>query len=191
MPIAGHVRQGLTLRTLTLSLLVASLCGPAAASASHYNHLLAPSWRCPGQTDAGASLRTQARAMYCLTHYARLRSGAPALRASRLMYSADRKANDVVSCQEFSHTACGRDFAHHVRRIGYATACWGAAENLAAGSGPYGSPRSTMAGWLHSDGHRENLLSPSLRDYGIGLAEGRLEGYPGVQVWVTHFGFRC
>jgi uncharacterized protein YkwD len=39
------------------------------------------------------------------------------------------------------------------------------AENIAAG---HGSPAAVVAGWMASDGHRANILSPSMREVGTG-----------------------
>ncbi len=105
--------------------------------------------------------------------------------------SAARKTADILFCQQFSHTACGRDFTFHIRAVGYPTGCWGAGENLALGSGSAGSVRSIMSGWLNSDGHRRNMLHTAFRDLGIGLRRGSYQGVPNVQVWVQHLGYRC
>ncbi len=42
-----------------------------------------------------------------------------------------------------------------------------ASENIAAG---YGSPAAVMAGWMSSAGHRANILSPDVREIGVGYA---------------------
>jgi uncharacterized protein YkwD len=173
---------------LVVAVLLA-LCSPAAAGP--YDGLLAPSSRCanPGTS---ASQGLQVFAMYCYIGYARQQSGlAPLRAASQLHQSAGRKAADILWCQQFSHTACGRDFAYHIRASGYGTGCWGAGENLALGTGSYGSVRSIMLGWLNSDGHRQNMLSTSWRDMGVGMIRGTYQGYSGAQIWVTHFGLKC
>lgn len=41
------------------------------------------------------------------------------------------------------------------------------AENLAKGAGP-GDPADVVAGWMNSAGHRDNILSPKLREIGVG-----------------------
>jgi uncharacterized protein YkwD len=163
----------------------------APASAGPYDYLLAPTTTCPYQTDTSKPAGNQVFVMYCMIGYARQRSGVPVLRSSVLNESAARKAADIMFCQQFSHTACGRDFAFHIRAVGYPTNCWGAGENLALGSGSYGSVRSIMSGWLNSDGHRRNMLSTGFRDVGVGLRRGTYRGVPNVQVWVQHLGFRC
>jgi uncharacterized protein YkwD len=164
--------------------------GSSARAAGPYDYLLAPGTRCANQTSAAASLNLQAQSMYCLINYARERSGRATLTPTALMASAARKSRDILSCQQLSHTACGRDFAFHIRAVGYGGSCWGAGENLAYGTGSFGAPRSIMSGWLNSSGHRQNMLASYFRDYGIGLLRGSLSGSSG-QVWVAHFGYRC
>ena len=46
------------------------------------------------------------------------------------------------------------------------------AENLAFGTGSWGTPAGTVAQWLGSPPHRAALFSPRLRDIGIGVADG-------------------
>jgi uncharacterized protein YkwD len=173
---------------LVVAVLLA-LCSPAAAGP--YDGLLAPASRC-GNFAPSTAAGAQVFSMYCYIAYARQQSGLAPLRPStQLNVSTSRKASDVLACQQFSHTACGRDFTYHMRSVGYATGCWAAGENLALGSGSYGSARSIMLGWLNSDGHRRNMLSTTWRDMGVGMVKGSYQGYGGVQVWATHFGLRC
>jgi uncharacterized protein YkwD len=47
-----------------------------------------------------------------------------------------------------------------------------------------------MSAWLHSDGHRRNVLTRSFRGAGVGLVGG-FEGYSNVAVWVAQLGYRC
>lgn len=55
-----------------------------------------------------------------------------------------------------------------------------AAENIAAGQA---SPENAMEAWMNSDGHRENILNPGLKELGVGLARG---GEYGVY-WTQNF----
>ncbi len=97
----------------------------------------------------------------------------------------------MVRCDSFDHGACGREFTFWMRRVGYLDGgCWRAAENIALGTGRLGTPRSIFRGWLHSSGHRENILGP-FHDVGVGLRVGDLEGFSGAHVWTQHFGSHC
>ena len=87
-----------------------------------------------------------------------------------------RKAADILRCDEFSHEACGREFTYWIERFGYlGGGCWRAGENIAWGTGSVGSVRAIFRAWLHSSGHRENILGP-FTQLGIGLRVGKLEG---------------
>ncbi len=131
--------------------------------------------------------------MRCMTNFARQRLGIPKLDANRrLGRSAHHKALDIVRCDSFSHSACGRGFTYWMRREGYLSGgCWRAGENIAWGTGSLGTVRSIFEAWMHSPGHRENILDPSYDSLGVGLVVGPLDGYSPADVWVQHFGERC
>src|SRR5260370_38160311 len=64
-------------------------------------------------------------------------------------------------------------------------------ENIGWGTGRYGTPRRTMNGWLHSPGHRENLLTAGYAEPGIGyLPNQTFQGYGGATLWSQEFGLR-
>lgn len=159
-----------------------------SASAS----LLAPPGACPNQTSLGATPAAQEQAMRCLTDIARGRAGLGALADSpQLDLSSEDKGADVLRCDSFSHTACGREFTYWMREAGYMSdACWRLGENLAWGVGAYGTVRSIFRAWLRSPEHRQNILG----DYealGLSRQVGTLEGRSGTVVWTAHFGSHC
>jgi uncharacterized protein YkwD len=65
-------------------------------------------------------------------------------------------------------------------------------ENLAWGEGPLATPRSIVDRWMHSDGHRANILNAGFREIGIGIVSGSPTG--SLPTWsatyTTHFGTR-
>jgi uncharacterized protein YkwD len=130
--------------------------------------------------------------MRCMHAFARKRAGRARLTShAALGRSAGRKSRDILRCDSFSHSACGRDFTYWIRRSGYAGGqCWSAGENIAYGTGSLGTVRSIMRAWLHSRGHRENILSRLFKDFGVGLGIGTLDGNRGAHVWTAHFGER-
>lgn len=153
------------------------------------DRLLAPAATCPHQNQVTAAHAVQARAMLCLTNFARTHSGRARISGSDLLaQAAAGKARDILRCDEFSHEACGRDFTYWMEKSGYLKgSCWEAAENIAWGTGAIGTPRAIFRAWLHSSGHRENILGP-YADIGIGLREGAIEGADRANVWVQEFG---
>jgi uncharacterized protein YkwD len=143
---------------------------------------------CTGQNDGTASADAQEQTMLCLVNQARAARGLPALFATKsLVKAADHKSRDILRCNEFSHEACGREFTYWMTRFGYRGCSEG--ENIAWGSGGLGTPASIFRAWMHSQGHRENILG-AYEDTGIGLQSGKLEGYAGAHVWTEEFGSR-
>jgi uncharacterized protein YkwD len=180
------------LRKLTLSLALASTAlAVFAATSAAAGGLVAPAAVCPtAKLDAPAA--TQERAMLCLTNFARAQYGEGQLEeATELEESADDKARDILRCDSFSHYACGREFSYWIRASGYMSAqCWHVGENLAWGSGDYGSVSSIFRAWLRSPEHRANILG-DYTQIGISVEDGELEGHPGTRVWTQHFGQHC
>lgn len=204
----------LSLALLTASLVCASVAAPTAAAnlpsiakragvavpsttaapsaAAESRGLIASVSVCPGQGSLDAPAEMQEAVMLCMTEYARTEAGLTGLADDEaLEQSAADKANDVIRCNEFSHFACGRDFTHWMREEGYmSSACWRVGENLAWGTGAYGTVRSIFRAWMSSPGHRRNILG-DFTQTGLSLRIGTLAGRPGTHVWAQHFGTHC
>jgi uncharacterized protein YkwD len=179
-------------RKLALSLTALALLIAATATSAGAAGLIAPTGVCPDQERLDAPAALQEQAMLCMTNYARAQSGEAALAEDvPLVESARDKARDILACDSFSHTACGREFSYWMRETGYMSAeCWRVGENLAWGAGEYGSVRSIFRAWMRSPEHRENILA-DFDQTGIDLRTGTLEGTAGTRVWAQHFGSRC
>ncbi len=182
---------GRTAALFAAAFAVLALASPASAPAAGTDlaKLLAPASVCPYQAQLQAEAPVQERAMRCMTNYARKHAGlAPLTPSKALVASADHKAADIVRCDEFSHEACGREFTYWMLHFGYLQSdCWEAAENIAWGTGRIGTVRAIFNAWLHSPGHRENILG-NYTEIGIGLRVGTLEGHRGAHVWAQEFG---
>lgn len=179
----------LTLVALLAALAALALATGAAASASG---VIAPLTACPGQTLLAAPVDVQENSMRCMTDYARQQSGLAGLaEAEELDSSAAGKSGDILRCNSFSHSACGRDFTYWMEKSGYLSAqCWRAGENLAWGTGREGTVRSIFRAWMRSPGHRQNVLG-DFTQLGLSLQVGELEGLRGTRVWTQHFGSHC
>ena len=184
--------MGRLLATATTLAAVASLAMAAGAEAMPLAQLVAPPSACPGQGSLDAPAAAQEESMLCMIDFARHRDGRGKLGDDgELDTSSQHKSGDILRCDSFSHEACGRDFTFWMRRTGYLPAsCWRAGENIAWGSGSYGTVRSIFVAWIHSPGHRENILG-SYSQTGIGLRVGHLDGYRSAHVWTEHFGTHC
>jgi uncharacterized protein YkwD len=178
--------------SLALAALGVGLLGAAPAGADSLSALIAPGSACAGQTNTGLTISERERAMLCMTNFARDAAGLPPLSEStELDRSSARKSDDILRCDSFSHEACGRPFTYWMQRVGYIPArCWRAGENIAWGTGSYGTVRSIFTAWIHSPDHRENILGP-YRQVGIGVDAGGLDGHRDAQVWTQHFGAHC
>lgn len=149
---------------------------------------VAPASTCPGQTATDLPAEEQTGVMLCMTNYARAAHGLAPLSLSRqLARAAEQKSSDILGCDEFSHEACGRPFQYWIQRYGYLKGCWRAAENIAWGTGSYGTVGSIFTAWLESPEHHANILGP-YREIGIGVREGEVEGNEGAAVWTQDFG---
>ncbi len=163
-----------------------------AARASTGGGLIAPAANCPGQANLDAPVAAQEATMLCMVNFARAQvTLQPLATVDALESSARAKSEDVLRCDSFSHYACGREFDYWIRASGYlSTECWRDGENLAFGSGAYGSVRSIFRAWMRSPEHRKNVLG-EYAETGIDLVTGTLEGFAGTKVWTQHFGLRC
>ena len=98
---------------------------------------------------------------------------------SKLSEIAQQKAEDMAKNQYFSHTAPTYGSAFDMlKAAGYSYKTAG--ENIAMGQK---SAASVMDGWMHSSGHRANILHTSYEKIGVGYAVSA----DGMPYWVQIF----
>ena len=115
-----------------------------------------------------------------LTNQERERAGCdPLATDERLRSSARGHSEDMAVNDYFDHT--GRDGRSPFDRMADAGYPNPAAENIAFG---YPTPADVMAGWMDSEGHRNNILNCSFVAIGVGLAFNG-DGRP---YWTQNFG---
>jgi uncharacterized protein YkwD len=174
---AGALARTGTVRTHRARAQAARSCGPTR---------LMPTRR---------DIRQFARITFCLINRQRTSHGLRPLRFNAaLARSAARHSADMVAHGYFSHDS--RDGASPFQRIldsgyaGHRHAC-ALGENIAAGEFRMGSPAAIVNMWMNSPGHRDNILSASYRDSGVGVAYG----FPGTHArgatFTQDFGRRC
>jgi uncharacterized protein YkwD len=102
----------------------------------------------------------------------------PHLKTAAIAHSTDMATNAY-----FSHTSQdGRTMVNRVEAAGYTD--WSRlGENIAAGQR---SPEAVMDAWMHSDGHRANILNCAFTELGVGLAWSS----SGTPYWTQDFGTR-
>jgi len=120
---------------------------------------------------ASASIASAEGAALCLVNQERRRRGLRPLHANaRLAAAARDHSRDMVRRGYFEHGA----FDRRIMRHGYAGAgsIWTLGENIAWGTGELASASQIVDAWMHSPGHRANILYPGFRDAGVGVATG-------------------
>ena len=142
---------------------------------------------------AGANLATIAEATLCLLNGERADRGLVALKPDRrLQRAAAVHGGDMVQHGYFSHDGRnGSKPAERIRAAGYLSSggAWRIGENLAWGTGELASPRSILAAWMDSPGHRANILQPAYREIGVSVLAGNPASRNGAgATFVTEFG---
>lgn len=145
--------------------LILFLSAVGDAKAVHQPGDLAPTSQCP---------TTSPIQMLCLHNAVRGKYGLQPLNGAADLYSAaGQKADRINECARqtgLSHHPCGD--------VALCPTCYG--ENIARG---YPTVRWVFQAWLHSPGHRANILNPPWRWFGSGYRRYGLLPY----LWVTQF----
>jgi uncharacterized protein YkwD len=176
-------RTALRLAVSSLLALTAAVGVPTAASAAG----------CSGADRSPAELGQTAtvHVTLCLLNRERHSRGLRSLRAdSKLRRAADGHAGDMVAKHYFDHTSkSGASFITRIKRTGWTKArrSWTVGENIGYGSGSYATPREMVKGWMHSAGHRANILARQFKMIGVGVADGAPTGGSGA-TYATDFG---
>lgn len=99
----------------------------------------------------------------------RRKAGLAAVRPSqRLTSVAQLHACDNAARRSYSHTGSdGSDLSVRLKRGGYRLRA--AIENTGLG---FDDPARLVEFWMHSPGHRANILNPAVTEAGLGLADG-------------------
>lgn len=137
------------------------------------------------------NLRSMSAAIVCLLNGQRRARGMAPLHVNARLGRASRgMATLMVRQRFFAHdTPSGRSLLDRVRTTGYVRGRWQLGENLAWGSGSLSTPGAIVNGWMHSPGHKANILHASFKDIGIGIQLGApQQGLSGGATYVTDFG---
>jgi uncharacterized protein YkwD len=162
----------------------------AAAALSIAASPAAAACRGAGAHPGSARISTVNRATVCLLNVERTKRGLAALKQNGKLDSASvGHSRDMVRRRYFEHG----DFAARIKDSGYlrGASSWDIGENIAWGGGSYSTPRSIVNLWMHSPGHRANILNRRFKEIGIGVARGAPEkGQHDAATYTTDFGFR-
>jgi uncharacterized protein YkwD len=116
----------------------------------------------------------------CLLNAERARRGIAPLRAeARLELASQRHSDDMVARRFFEHdTPEGTEPQGRILATGYPADNAYTGENLAWGEGAESSPVEIVDGWMHSPGHRENILRRAFTEVGVGVTMAGPEDSP-------------
>ncbi len=147
--------------------LVASLAiaAPAAQAADCAGADLQPS---------SATMSVVSSATLCLLNNERTSRGLSSLSTQPLLASvATTYSQSMVDQRFFAHVSPAGELLS-TRLKGYVAGArdWVVGENLAWGEGAKATPAQIVDAWMHSDGHRANILNGEFREIGIGIVNG-------------------
>ena len=116
-----------------------------------------------GDVDAA---RYPGRRVVALVNVRRVEAGLRPVRLHLDIHTAARKHSaDQARMNRMTHIGSdGSNAGQRISREGYRWSAWG--ENVAMG---YPTPRAVVRAWMHSPGHRANILTRSFRHIGVGV----------------------
>jgi uncharacterized protein YkwD len=178
--LAGLPQMSHTLRTALITLLTALLLVPATGIAEGKKR--APKANAAQECanadlDATKDNLPEIRdAILCLHNQIRAENDLPSLRENkRLRKAALGHSRHMVKDTFFEHTTPeGVTMVERILRAKYVREDegWVLGENLAWGTGSYGTPRGAVNAWMESPGHKANILKRSFREMGVGVVLG-------------------
>jgi uncharacterized protein YkwD len=161
-----------------------------AASAQASSCVIANATAIP--TAQKASINHARRQTLCLLNEERAKRGLRPLRLNKPLSRASlRHSRQMVRKHYFDHG----NFVARIVNARYVTRrqAWALAENIAWGTGSLSTPAETVQAWMHSPGHRANILNPRFRDIGIGIAIGApalIHAAAAAATYTTDFGVK-
>src|SRR4051812_10748960 len=125
------------------------------------------------------------RTVFQLLNDVRRHHQLPPFTFSTALRSAAREhSSDMLARQYFEHNAPDETFDHRIRRHLDSSLV---GENIAWGTGSYGTPEGIVSLWMHSAPHRRVILTRSLKRIGLGVAIGSFAGSPGASMATADF----
>ena len=190
------------LLTTLLTLLTATFLLPAVADAKRKHHRAKHDRAIAALQDcadadlepAPGNLDRIRDAILCLHNQVRAEHGLPLLRENRrLRRAALGHSRQMVAEGFFEHTTPdGVSMVDRILRSRYVrrNQGWAFGENLAWGTGAFGTPRGAVEAWMDSPGHRANVLKRSYRELGVGVVLGVPVAETAGATYTVDFGVR-
>ena len=182
------------MRTSLISCAATLAAGLALAAPSP---ALAASCDAADDIPTAGALDEAGSATLCLLNRERSQRGLRALRSNgRLRRAAEDYSRSMVVRNFFDHVSPGGStMTGRIKATDYLNNArgWALGENIAWGGGDLATPREIVDAWMHSAGHRANILSRSFDEIGVGIALGAPRALPSgmdAATYTTDFGAR-
>jgi uncharacterized protein YkwD len=104
----------------------------------------------------------------------------PLLPNARLFAAARSHAANMAKQEKLEHELDGKGMAERIHGEGYVFSRAG--ENIAWN---HKTPKEAITGWMNSEGHRMNILTPEFTQVGLGIAKSAKGELYWVQVFAT------
>jgi uncharacterized protein YkwD len=168
MTVSSIIHRPLALWALLLcavTLVAVSGVVPEPATAASCRHT-------KDRPERSADLPEARDAVLCLVNRERTKRGLKALKTNGTLGKVERwLARDMVKRHYFDHTTpSGKTFSDRLDDANWHGSTAG--ENIAWGSGDLGSPAKIVDGWMHSPGHKANILNKAFTRAGTAIAIG-------------------
>jgi len=144
----------------------------------------------PALAYANPTAKAMAEQVVALVNTERARAGCkPLVIEARLTAAAQQHSADMAAQRFFAHEdKAGLQPWERAQKAGYSYHIL--AENIAAG---YDAPEKAVNGWMHSPGHRANILNCDLTETGVGYAVNPADtpksgGLAFYRYWTQDFG---
>jgi uncharacterized protein YkwD len=147
---------------------------------------------CSGATESPAQLGGKVNTVtLCLLNQQRAAHHLRALKLDhKLSHAALGHSQEMVAKRYFAHESrSGAPFTARIKSAGWTRGrrSWMLGENIGWGTGSLATPAAMVRAWMHSAGHRANILQGRFREIGIGVANGSPNGAAGA-TYSTDFG---
>ncbi len=189
---------GLLAAALVCAFVLTALAGSAAQAQSHRHHKRKDACQVWGNKDPKDLKTPQARkAITCYLNKERSRHGLSKLDVTKQLNGAAQYHTKWMRKHHcFDHECPGeRTLDSRLNHANYLTGhltSWAYGENIAWGQKHLGTPKEMVNAWMHSAGHRANILNGRFRDLGIGFETGSPSNRKSdAGIYTTDFGFRA
>jgi uncharacterized protein YkwD len=120
-----------------------------------------------------------------LLNVIRAQNGLTPFTASPELRNAARShSDDMIERGYFDHSSPNEAWDVRVARYMKSSLV---GENIAWGTGSYGTPEGIVSQWMHSAPHRHIILMAGMHRVGLGISSGKFQGSPGAVMATADF----